>query len=119
MGGGRAENQIWHGKPIYASQHPGKPFEGFEIPKEARKEGKAACSSGHFESQSTEIAVRLRVESRKEQPEGARRGAGRERPESAPELRCNHGGAGGKGRNPRAPARAQGAGPACPTPGRL
>lgn len=69
------------------------------------------------ESQSTERAVRLRVESRKEQPEGARRGAGRERPESAPELRCNHGGAGGKGRNPRAPVRAQGAGPGLPYTG--
>lgn len=72
-----------------------------------------------LESQCAQTEVRPRLESRKERPEGARRGAGRERPVSAPELRCNQGGAGGKGRNPPAPARAQGAGRACPTPGRL
>lgn len=32
------------------------------------------------------------------------------------EQSCNQGGAGGKGRNPRAPARVRGAGRACPTP---
>lgn len=70
-----------------------------------------------LESQCAETEVRPRLESRKKRPEGARRG--RERPVSAPELRCNQGGGGGKGRNPQAPARAQGAGRACPTPGRL
>lgn len=96
-----------HGKQIPSSWHPGKPCRRPETLSEGRKGRRPRERSG------------AEAEGRKERPEGARRVAEREKGRGDPEWCCNQGGAGGKARNPRAPARAQGAGRACPTPGRL